>query len=139
MAKNKGGRPTVMTPETINKLEEVFSIGGSDGEACFFANISHQTLYDYQKKHPEFIERKAALKKDPTLKARREVVKGLEGNAEFSLKYLERKRSDEFSLKQKIEHEGEVKIVKNDKELDAMADKVEEGLKDKKMKDETQS
>ena len=68
--KNKGGRPPIMTDDTIKKLEEVFALGGSDSEACFYANISKQTLYNYQKEHPEFVDRKEALKEKPILEAK---------------------------------------------------------------------
>ncbi|MGM5483256.1 MAG: hypothetical protein ACQESF_07370, partial [Nanobdellota archaeon] len=87
---------------TIKKLEEVFAIGGSDREACFYANISMQTLYNHQKENPKFLERKTALKEKPVLRARQEVVKGLSNNPEFSLKYLERKRKREFSPRSEI-------------------------------------
>ena len=60
--KSNAGRPTVMTKDTIAKLEEAFKCGASDLEACFYADISKDSLYNYQKKHPEFIERKEALK-----------------------------------------------------------------------------
>jgi hypothetical protein len=102
--KHPGGRPTVMTEETIRKLEEVFALGGTDQEACMWADISHQTLYDYQKLNPKFVERKEALKETPILRARRTLVGGLEKDPDLSLKYLERKRKDEFSTKQTIEH-----------------------------------
>lgn len=95
MAKSKAGRKTVMTIETVNKLEEVFAIGGTDEEACFYANISKQTLYDYQKIHPEFIDRKEALKEKPILKARQTVVKSLD-NLQDAKWYLEKKRKKEF-------------------------------------------
>jgi hypothetical protein len=32
----KVGRPTDMTTETVNKLEEVFAIGGTDEKTCFY-------------------------------------------------------------------------------------------------------
>jgi hypothetical protein len=67
-----------MSQEIIHKLEEVFSLGGTDREACFYAGISHQTLYDYQHVNPEFIDRKEALKEKPILKARQTVVKNLD-------------------------------------------------------------
>lgn len=95
------GRPTVMTTETLNKLEEVFAIGGTDKEACFYANISHQTLYDYQKDHPEFVERKEALKEKPILKARQTIVKGLE-EADNAKWYLERKMKKEFASRSEV-------------------------------------
>ena len=90
------GRPTLMTEETLKKLEEVFAIGGTDKEACFYADISHQTLYTYQEKHPEFVERKEALKERPVLKARQTVIKALD-NVSDAQWYLERKAKREFA------------------------------------------
>ena len=86
--------------EVIPKLEQVWSIGGTDKEACFYAEISPPALCRYLQKHPAVSERKEALKQGPILKARREVVTGLTGNPEFALRYLERKLPDEFGLKQ---------------------------------------
>lgn len=91
----KGGRPTIMTEETVKKLEEVFAMGGSDVEACYYANISRQTLYTYQEKHPEFVDRKEALKNKPILKARQTVVQSL-NDPNYAFKYLERRKKDEF-------------------------------------------
>lgn len=94
------GRPTVMTDDTVNKLEQAFSLGCSDTEACLFADISRQTLYDYQKIHPEFIDRKALLKDKLILKARTVVAEALNNKDKDTAKwYLERKRKDEFSTK----------------------------------------
>jgi len=111
MAKNKGGRPTSMTPETLRKLEEVFAIGGTDEEACFYADISKETLYEYQRKHPEYTDRKEALKQKPILKARQTVVKALD-DADNAQWYLERKNKKEFSSRQEIDIQGELKISK---------------------------
>lgn len=98
MAGSNAGRPTVMTEVTLGKLEEAFAYGASDTEACFYAGINPDTLYEYQKKHPEFTERKEALKEQPILKARQTVVLSLDDpkNAQW---YLERKRKGEFSTK----------------------------------------
>ena len=103
MAKKKVGRPAIITPEIISKLEEVFSIGGSDEEACFYADIGKTTLYNYQQEHPEFVERKEALKERPVLKARQTVVKALE-NPQHAQWFLSRKRKKEFS--ERIEQTG---------------------------------
>jgi hypothetical protein len=92
-------RPTVFTKQTLQKLEEAFALDCTDLEACFYANIAPSSLYNYQALNPSFMERKEALKQNPVLKARTELVKGLEGNPELALKYLERKRRDEFSPK----------------------------------------
>ena len=98
------GRPQKIDEMRIKKLEEVFAIGGTDGEACFYAEISPALLYKYQLNHPEFVERKESLKKRPFLLARQTVVKAVGSDPDMALKYLERKHKDEFSLRQ--EHTG---------------------------------
>jgi hypothetical protein len=95
----KTGRPTTFTSSTLQKLEEVFALGGSDKEACFYASLSPSSLYNYQAKHPEFLERKELLKEQPVLKARRSVIAAMEKDARLALMYLERKKHDEFQPK----------------------------------------
>ena len=67
------------------------------------ANISHQTLYDYQNRHPEFVERKEALKETPVLQARQTIIDNLK-NPNIATWYLERKKKDEFTPKHEIEN-----------------------------------
>lgn len=98
------GRPPVIAGEILKKLEEVFSLGGTDKEACFYAGISIQTLYNYQIAHPGYVERKEALKEEPILLARRTVVKALKINPQSAAWYLERKAKKEFASRQ--EHTG---------------------------------
>jgi len=101
-----GGRPTVMTPETLGKLREAFLMDCSDEEACLFAKISPDTLYEYQKKHPEYAEEKRLMKQNPFLVARRSVLNTMERDGELALKYLERKKKLEFSLRQELTGEN---------------------------------
>lgn len=103
------GRPTIMTPDVVNKLEEAFLLGCTDLEACLFADISKQTLYNYQEAHPEFIDRKEKLKENPILLARRSVIKDMQEDGDLALKYLERKKKDEFSMKQDLNLGGQGK------------------------------
>lgn len=107
------GRPPKVDKFVVDKWEQAFAIGCTDSEACAYADVSRDLLYDYQKKHPEFIDRKNSLKERPILKARQEVVKGLSNNPELALKFLERKKKDEFSLRQEIDQKSEVKIDGN--------------------------
>lgn len=93
--KHAGGRPSIVTDIVIKKLEEVFAIGGTDAEACFFAGITQTTLYNYQIRQPEFVERKEALKQRPILKARTTVVASLD-DPEIAFRYLTKKARDEF-------------------------------------------
>jgi hypothetical protein len=109
--KNKNaGRKTVMTPEIIAKLEQVFAMGGTDEEACFYAGIGQSTLYNYQQKVPEFMERKEALKMRPIFKARETIVASLD-DPNIAKWYLERKRKQEFSPRQEITGDGKEPVV----------------------------
>lgn len=96
------GRPTVMTETVVKKLEEAFAIGASDAEACFYADITKQTLYNYQEKNPEFIDRKEALKERPVLLARQTVLKAMETDPQTARWFLERKRKAEFASRSEL-------------------------------------
>ena len=129
------GRPTIIKPETIEKLEEVFRIGGTDLEACLHADISSATLYNFQTRYPAFLERKNKLKESLTLRARLNVAKALNDkmnpDIDISKWYLERKRRDEFAQKSHLEHSGNISNhleSLSDEELDALIDEeVEKG------------
>lgn len=97
-------RPTKMTDQVIAKLEEAFCLGCTDLEATLYANIAPATLYLFQEKNKGFLERKTQLKETPILKARASVIKAFERSPDLALKYLERKKKDEFSLKHDFEH-----------------------------------
>lgn len=90
--------PYKLTPETTQKLEEAFSIGADTPAACFYAEISEQTYYNWVKSFPELKEKFERLRQKPVLKAYQAIAKGLD-NPELALKYLERKRKDEFSVR----------------------------------------
>lgn len=96
------GRPPVIDENVLKQLEDLFSSGATDREACFLANISQQTLYNYQKEHPDFIERKEALKDMPKYKAKKVVIKAIEsGDKQQANWYLDRK-DPEYKPKQDI-------------------------------------
>ncbi len=88
-----------MTPETIAKLEEIFALGGSDEEACFYAGIGKSTLYNYQEEHEDFVERKEALKETPILLARRTAVAKINESYANAMDFLKRKKRLEFGDK----------------------------------------
>lgn len=101
------GRPTVMTDETLSKLEEAFLNGASDKEACFIANISTQSLYDYQKLNPEYAERKEGLKDMPKYQAKKNIVEAIKDkNLTTSQWYAERKIKDEFAVRSELSGTG---------------------------------
>lgn len=104
------GRPTVMTPETIARLEDGFIKGLSDTEACLYADIAPSTFYAYCKDNPDFSERKEQLKQNVKLKAKFNIEAEIQkGDKILSQWYLERRDKD-FRPKQENEHSGNLTI-----------------------------
>jgi hypothetical protein len=91
--KHNGGRPTKMTTDIVKKLEDAFCVGATDAMACFYAGISRQTLYNYQEKHPDFVDRKEALKKWMDMRALMNIRNRLESDEKggYSLEYAKSK------------------------------------------------
>lgn len=90
------GRKTAIDRLVLLKLEEAFTFSATDEESCLYSGISPTTLYEYQKKHPEFTERKQLLKKTLNLYARRVVAKDIQTNPVSAWKWLEKKLPEEF-------------------------------------------
>lgn len=100
--KKKVGRPLFdgkSEKTVLSKLEWAFSIGATDAEACNHAEISLSALGRYQQKNPEFREQKEVLKETPILKARKAIFDRLD-DPDFAMKFMERKKKDEFSVRQ---------------------------------------
>lgn len=95
----------------IRKLETAWGLGCSDAEAAFYADISKASLSEFITRTPKIAERKALLKEKPILSARSTLHTSIKnGNAELAFKYLERKKSEEFGPKQKVELSGGLEI-----------------------------
>lgn len=111
-----GGRPPKIDNVILGKLEGAFKIGANDREACSYAGINPDTLYEYQKKHPEFTEQKEAWKQNPIMKAKNTIFSNLD-DPRTAQWYLERKCKEEFSTQSKVELEGKgINIVVADEE-----------------------
>ena len=98
-AVNKGGRPTKLTDEVVDKLEYAFSIGATVDEACFYSDISRDTYYNWVKANKKLSDRFEQLKSRPIFEAREAVLKGFKRDPNLALKFLERKLKAEFSLR----------------------------------------
>jgi len=114
MEVNKGWRPTVKSPETLKKLEEAFALDCTIEEACFYADITPKTYYNWIADDEVLLHRLVALRNRPVLTARKTVVDKIWEDAELALKYLERKRKGEFSLKTETENANTNVDVSND-------------------------
>ena len=78
--KGRTGRPTVMVPEVLKKLERAYCGGATHGEAAAYADIHERTLHNYLKANPDFIQRIEGLKGRPRLLAKLIVLDKLEAN-----------------------------------------------------------
>lgn len=115
MPKKTMGRPTVITDEVLQKLEQAFSLDCTDDEACVYADISPRSLYYYQEANPDFLQRKKLLKQKLVLKARTVIANSLNSDDRDTAKwYLERKKKDEFSTKQEIADVSDRPIINID-------------------------
>ena len=93
-----------MDAATVSKLEYAFSLGCTDEEACFHADITKMTLYRYCDKHPSFSDRKEVLKQNPVFKARKVLLDALDSNdVNTAHKFVERK---DGTAKQRVETSG---------------------------------
>lgn len=95
--KNLGGRPTKLTREVVKKLEEAFAIDATVEEACFYADISRETFYNWMRADKKLFDRLEALRARPVLTARTTVVNAIKSDSDLAMRYLERKRKGEFS------------------------------------------
>lgn len=100
---NPDGRPTKMTPATLAKLENAYSQGFTDVDACILAEIDVTTLHRYCKKNPGFAKKKEALKRRPFLKSVVGINKLIEIEDPTTIRwYAERKGKEEFSLRNEL-------------------------------------
>ena len=133
------GAPLKITKDKLRKLEEAFALGCTDIEAFIFADVKSATFYDYQRKHPEFSERKAELKKTPVLLARKTVIKDIQTDSALALKFLERRQKNEFAPMQKTELSGSLNINMTEDEIDRQLSEIDaiEGTEAKKTETKT--
>jgi len=114
----KPGRPTVMTNETLKLLEDAWSRGCTDLQACLHANISHNTLYRFLQENKEFSDRKKQLTENVKLHARMNIADNIidKRDIETSKWYLERREKNDFSQRnENINVEIPVPLIDIDK------------------------
>ena len=92
-----GGRPTVLTNECVQKLEDAFKAGFNVSEACYIAGISRATYYEHTAANEAFSDRMAHAKAWVSLRAKHAVVTAIDkGDLGAAKWWLERKARNEF-------------------------------------------
>ena len=98
------GRPTVMTPEVIAKIEEELKNGATLAQSAFLAGISLKTIYNYFGENPDFKERCELLQGLVAYRARVNIKNKIEtGDIDTSKYWLDRKDKD-FKPKSEQDH-----------------------------------
>ena len=104
MAKNKGGRPTKMTVELVEKLETAFMKGLNKTEACVYVGINRGTLYSYIDEHPEFMDRIDTLSENVAMRAKINVYDDIMDGEISTSKWLLERTKPEYNPKTHIDH-----------------------------------
>jgi hypothetical protein len=124
------GRPTILTPQAVAKLENAFAQGFNITHACGIAEISRDTYYDHIKKNPKFSDKIEWLRSKPYIKSVLEINKAINtGDLPTCRWYAERKGKDEFSLRTELSGKdgsalGQT-IVVTEKELEEARKRIE--------------
>lgn len=89
----------------LDKLEEGFMCGMNDLQACAYAGISRETLYEYQRQNPKFADRKVQLRQMTTVHAKKTIAKSIQGGEDINnSKWWLEKKDPDFGNKLKIDH-----------------------------------
>ena len=123
------GRIPAITEVELELLRTAFLMGCDDDEACALARISTATLYNHQNANPLFLEWKNALKQQPFLKARQAIVNRLQYDAEFALKFMERKKKREFSPRAELVIDDPRANILDEEDREAIGKALREHLK----------
>jgi hypothetical protein len=105
-----------LSDDTVNKLKTAFSIGADVSAACFYAEISRQTYYNWVEENITLAEEFDRLREKPVLKAYQTIANKLD-EVETAKWYLSRKRKDEFSLKIEVSDPGRISSQELSKEI----------------------
>jgi len=121
--KSKGGRSPAITPEVVAKLTEAFKLDMTVEETCLYAGISKDTYYRKVKANQRFSDEMERARMYATMKARNIVIMQMEEDGNLALKYLERKRKEEFSprIEQQIEGSVMASLVKEMEEAESVS------------------
>ena len=85
--------------EYLANIKEYLEVGCSLHEACLHGLIPYRTMKQYYDEDDNVRKKVDRLQNTPILMARTCVVTDMASNSDLALKYLERKKKDEFSLR----------------------------------------
>jgi hypothetical protein len=99
MTSKPSGRPTVMTPATVQKLEAALRDGFSVEMACHVSDISRSAYYDHLDRSPDFAYKMEVAHNWVTQRAKQVVAQAIDkGDMKAAQWWLERRARAEFAL-----------------------------------------
>jgi len=98
MQKQKMGRPTVLTPEVLNKLETALAAGFGVTASCYYSGISKSVFYERKALDKDFASKMRLAEEFSTYQARQVILNAInQGNVKAAQWWLERKARVEFA------------------------------------------
>ena len=111
-SKNEVGRPTVMSEETVRKLEESLKGGMTVSQACIVSDVSRDTYYRHYKMDEAFSDKMRFAKSYVTMLAKQNIAKAVaRGDIGTSKWLLEKQSSFATYLEEKNEEESYVENI----------------------------
>jgi hypothetical protein len=108
---NQTGRPTVMTDETVQKLEQALQDGFSVERACYLSGVGRSTFYDHSNGNPDFADKMYLAQEWATERAKQVTIQAIDGgNVKAAQWWLERKAHQEFGAKLAVQPQPESDI-----------------------------
>lgn len=101
LVKNSVSTTTVKNVDALNKLYRAWEIGCDVYEAGIMSGLTPRVIEEWLKECPELKELRDTLRSSPRVLAKKNVYSRLHSDptGEYSLKYLERVKPDEFGGK----------------------------------------
>lgn len=90
------GRPTVFTPEVVQKLEDLISQDVEIERACKFVGISESAYYRECQDNPEFREKMAKAQEYPVILASRTIAKAIKDGDVQSARRMKQSRDKRY-------------------------------------------
>lgn len=103
-SKNEVGRPTVMSDETVRKLEESLKGGMTVSQACVVSDVSRDTYYRHYKMDEAFSDKMRFAKSYVAMLAKQNIAKAIaDGDIGVSKWFLEKQSSFVAYAEEKLE------------------------------------
>lgn len=96
--KPKLGRPSVLTPEAVRKLEAALAAGFGVNAACYFSGVSRSVYYERKATDKEFSDKMRLAEEFSTYKARLTILRAIDNGDVAAAKFwLTHKARAEFA------------------------------------------